>query len=95
MDLSNVASALASFTRRKILMVLADQPMNVQEVLETLNQLGFRIKYRESVYRALEKLVDAELVEKFYDKRKRICYQLPKRKIEINLAEGTAKWIGT
>ena len=63
-------------------MVLADQPMNVQEGLETLNQLGFRRKYRESAYRALEKLVDAELVEKFYNQRKGICYRLSSKKIE-------------
>ena len=68
------------------------EPKTVIEVFEELNQKGYTIKYRESVYRGLEKLVDAALVEKYYDKTKKsICYKLLTEKIEINLAEGRVR----
>lgn len=89
MDLKKVIPALYSETRRKILTILAEGPMTVQETLYKLNQLGFKIKYRESIYRALEKLVNAELVEKFYDREKGICYRLSVRRIEIDLIKET------
>ena len=89
MDLEKVISALYSETRRKILKILAEGPMTVQETLNKLSQLGFKIKYRESIFRALEKLVNAELVEKFYDRKKGICYKLLIRRIEINLIKET------
>ena len=72
MDIDKVISALNSNLRREILKALATAPKTVNQALEELNKKGVHIKYRETVYRALEKLFDADLVEKYYAKEKGI-----------------------
>ena len=76
MDIAKIISALDNDLRREILKVLAEKPYTVLEVLNRLKRKGFEVKYRETVYRALEKLVDSELVEKSYVKEKGLCYKL-------------------
>jgi Fe2+ or Zn2+ uptake regulation protein len=84
-----VFSALGSKTRIEILRILAAKPSGVKEILNELNKRGFEIRYRESVYRALEKLVAVGLIEKFYDKKeKAIRYHLVKAKLEVDLRTG-------
>ena len=46
------------------------------------------VKYRETVYRALEKLVDSGLVEKCYIKEKGLCYKLAVKIVKIDLTKG-------
>jgi len=76
MDVGKVTASLNSKFRREILKTLFKQPMTVVEVLEELNKRRIQVKYRETVYRALEKLSDAQLVEKYYEKSKGLCYKL-------------------
>lgn len=85
MDIVKVISALNSDLRREILKILAEKPYTVLEVKDRLKSKGFDVKYRETVYRALEKLVDAELVEKFYVKEKGLCYKLSSTCITIDV----------
>lgn len=87
MDLAKIISALNSELRREILKILAEKPYTVLEVKVRLKSKEFGVKYRETVYRALEKLVDAELVEKFYVKEKGLCYKLSSTRITIEIAE--------
>jgi len=93
METDKVISALRSKTRREILQILAGEPKTVQEVMESLPQKRVKIKYRESVYKALEKLVDAGLVDKYYEKEKGICYKLSKTRLEIDLSNGVVEYI--
>ena len=87
-----VFSALSSRTRIEILKILAVKSGNVVEILNELNSRGFTIKYRESVYRALEKLTAAGLVEKYYDKEEGgIRYKLLGTKLEVDLSSGVIK----
>jgi len=84
-----VFSALSSKTRIEILRILAVKPSGVMEILDELRRRGFGIKYRESVYRALEKLTAAGLLEKYYDKKQKgIRYRLVKTKLEIDFQAG-------
>jgi len=84
-----VFSALSSRTRIEILKILAMKSGGVVEILNELNSRGFTIKYRESVYRALEKLAAADLVEKYYDRREKgIRYRLLRTRIEVNFRTG-------
>jgi Fe2+ or Zn2+ uptake regulation protein len=62
--------------------------MPVVQVLEELKKRKYDVKYRESVYRALEKLVDSELVEKCYIKEKGLCYRLKVKSLKIDLTKG-------
>jgi len=87
MDIVKVISALNSDLRREILKILAENPYTVLEVLDRLKSKGFDVKYRETVYRALEKLVDAEIVEKYYVKDKGLCYKLSSTRITIEITK--------
>ena len=88
MDIRKVIAALDSDMRIEILKILADSPKTVSEVLSNLHKRDIEVKYRETVYRALEKLVDAELVEKYYDKEKGLCYKILMNRITIDLTKG-------
>ena len=81
-------SALNSELRREILKIISKEPMPVIQVLEELKKRKFDVKYRESVYRALEKLVDSGLVEKCYIKNKGLCYKLKVKIVKIDLSKG-------
>lgn len=90
MMLEEVCSALSSRTRIEILKILARGPKSLKEILNELNERSFKIKYRASVFRALEKLTSAGLVEKYYDReREGINYRLLKTGLNINLVRGT------
>ena len=68
------------------------KPWTVNDVFDEVKKKSLApIKYRESVYRSLERLVDAGLVEKYYDKDRGLCYKLLAKKVELNLIEGTAE----
>jgi len=73
--------------RREILKILAEKPYTVLEVKDRLKSKGFDVTYRETIYRALEKLVDAELVEKFYVKEKGLCYRLSLTRMTIEITK--------
>jgi Fe2+ or Zn2+ uptake regulation protein len=84
-----VFSALHSKTSIEIMRILAAQPSSVVQILNELNKKGFKILCRESVYRVVEKLVSAGLVEKYYDSaQKRICYKVVKLRIEVDFCTG-------
>jgi Fe2+ or Zn2+ uptake regulation protein len=87
MDITKILAALNSELRREILMILAEESSTALEVLVKLKRKGLEVKYRETVYRALEKLVDAELVEKFYVKEKGICYRLSLTRMTIAITK--------
>ena len=89
MELDRVVSALSSPTRREMIRVLATYPMTTKQVSEQLTKKGLSLKYRESVYKGLEKLVDAGLVEKYYVREKGMCYKLARPSLKINLPDLT------
>ena len=89
MDIKKVIAALDSDLRREILKIIAGQPMTVVEVLGELKKRGLQIRYRETVYRALEKLFDAGLVKKYYVKEKGLCYKIAVNHIVIDVTKGS------
>jgi len=89
MQPDKIFEALSSKTRIEIIKILTVRSRNVIGVLNELNVRGFKIKYRESVYRALEKLVAAGLVEKYYDNEERgIRYGVGRTRISFDLQSG-------
>lgn len=88
MDVGKVLSALDSDSRLRILKIVSKSPCNVQDVMDELRREGHPVKYRETVYRALEILTDAEILKKGYDKDKGICYAACMKRITINLEGG-------
>ena len=93
MRIDKILSTLNSATRREVLRIIAMEPKNVKEVFAALTQRGLKLKYRESVYKALQNLVDSGLVDKSYKENKGICYRLLVRKIELDLVEETVTMV--
>lgn len=94
MDFKKVISALNSNTRQQIIKILDRGPATVAEIFQEIKKnQRVSITYRESIYRALEKMVDANLVEKYYEKDRGICYKLLTRKIKLDLVKGTAECV--
>ncbi len=87
MEINKVVAALDSNIRREMLRILSKDPMNVVEVLEELKRRKFEVKYRETVYRGLEKLLEAGLVDKSYVKNKGLCYKLTANRIIIDVTK--------
>lgn len=65
--------------------------MTTMGILEELKGRGFDIKYRESVFKAVERLVDCGLVEKYYERDKGIRYRVMRTTLEIDLLNDTVK----
>ncbi len=95
MDFAAVVAALNSPTRRRITQILSTHALTAKEVFTALQQsVDIQLTCRESAYKALEKLVAAELVTKFYDnKGKAIRYQLTHSKILLDLIQSEVNFI--
>jgi len=94
MEPEDVFSTLSSRLRIQILKILGNGAMSVNEIQSELTRRGFRVRYRESVYKAVEKLVSIGLVTKYYDSTKKsIAYGLQKTRIEVDLKTGKITFI--
>jgi len=82
-----IAGAVNSEIRLRILETLCLGPKNLKEVIQTLETKGYKMKYRETAFRSLEKLADAGLVEKTYQRRKGVIYNLKKNQVVINFCK--------
>lgn len=84
MDFNKVIQALSLRTRREILRVIADRPKTLIQIYKELKNKNIPIKYRESVYKSLERLISVGLVEKVYEKRT-VLYKSRFSKIKVDL----------
>lgn len=81
-----VFRALDSELRRELLRILAKEPKDSIGCYEELANIGFIARHRETIYKELQILVEANLVEKFYDiKTKKILYKTAFESVSINL----------
>jgi Fe2+ or Zn2+ uptake regulation protein len=85
-DFNKVIQALSLKTRREILRVITGQSKTLIQIYEELRKKNIPIKYRESVYKSLEKLISVGLVEKVYEKRT-VLYRSRFSKIKVNLVD--------
>lgn len=68
--------ALSSTGALRILMLLKEKPMTLKEIDEVIHKEGI-YKHRESSYKAVERMVKADLAKKEYDQaRKKIIYSI-------------------
>jgi len=88
MKIVKIGKALSSKTRLRILNLLDEKELSAIETYRRYKDKFNSNKHRETIYRELEKLVEANLVNKKYeDKNKKIIYSLKARKIEIDVLE--------
>jgi len=86
MQLNELAKALSSETRLKIIKILSERELSALEVYEAYERAYKEGKHRESIYRELEKLVEANILKKVYnEKEKKIVYKLAIQKIIVDL----------
>jgi predicted transcriptional regulator len=102
-NLAYVMRALDSNVRRMIMLLALDGPKTSMDYKEELVKRGYDIKYKESIYKDLQLLVEAGLVEKYYDKEKKaivygskvdtVVFDLLKWSLDLkeNIAERSAK----
>ncbi len=63
-DFQETLDILSLLSARQILRTIIGEAKTIQEILEELEGAEFPIKYRASVFKSLEKMVSAGLVEK-------------------------------
>ena len=63
-DFQEVIEVLSQESSREILRVLGNESKTLREVFEETQETSNSLKYRESVYKVLEKLNEVDLVEK-------------------------------
>lgn len=89
MDIQEVCQALSNPTRLHLVQIISESPRSSAEAHRAYVK-SYDDLQRESVYRELENLVDASILEKSYNNNgKKIEYSLNTEIISINLREGT------
>ncbi|HNX48075.1 MAG TPA: transcriptional repressor [Methanomassiliicoccales archaeon] len=91
MEIEEVAKALSSDTRLKILRLLADGEASAVHVYKLYNERFAERRERATVYRELEVLYKSNFLVKTYkEESKEIVYRLSARSINIDLVAQTA-----
>ncbi len=73
-DFQKTIEVLSQESAREILRILGDETKTVREIFEVIKNTSSILKNRVSVFKSLEKMVDAGLVEKIRE-RKRVFYR--------------------
>ena len=83
---SLILRALDSDLRRELLKIALEGPLDADGFYNAVTNRGFNIRYKESVYKELQTLVQAELIDKYYDvKTKKILYRLKAGRVVVDI----------
>lgn len=80
-DTSSAINALDSELRRKIMRTLSENPgvgLKSEAIFDMLTSRGVGISHEESIYKQLQVLADASLLEKYYDMGQKAILYKPK-----------------
>lgn len=84
--------ALNNPTRRIILRSISDNAYSINELAEKLSAMNVDYKTRDSLYKQTELLVNAGLLDKFYDvSKKAISYKNPVTEVAIDIENWTVE----
>jgi len=87
-----IIRALNNPMRRIILRTICENPYSINDLEEKLDAENVDYKSRDSLYKQAELLVDAGLLEKFYDiKKKAITYNNPVTQVMIDIENLTVQ----
>lgn len=91
-ELESIAKALSSDTRLKILKLLVGKNLSSIEVFKEYKKKFNDGKHRETIYRGLEILLDAGILDKHYDKKnKNVVYYIKRKELIIDLIDQNVK----
>ena len=84
-EIDNIYNLLSSKLRIMLCLTLNKDMLSLLEIMEYIKK-NYKIKKsKEAIYRALENMVNANLVEKTYDQNsKKLKYSLKVSKLEID-----------
>lgn len=90
MEVTQLGNALRSQTRVNILKILGKKSLRAIDVYNEYKVLyRDEAKHREFIYKELERLVDAGILDKGYDRKiKGITYTIKLQKVCVNLLTG-------
>ena len=89
MDAQKTISILNDILRLRICLILGNSSLSLAGVKELYEKIYKDIKNRETIYRALDVLVENGLVDKKYNKNdKKIEYSMLVNKINIDFENG-------
>ena len=81
-----ILRALDSDLRRELLKIALEGPFDADGFYNAVINRGFNIRYKESVYKELQTLVQASLLDKYYDvKSKKILYRLKSGRVVVDI----------
>ena len=84
-EVIEIAKALSSETRLNLIRVIGNNTFSLSEIEERFKLLSSSL-YRESIYRALEKLVETGILRKYFDAfRKKQVYAIEQNQITLNI----------
>ena len=84
-DIDNIYNLLSSKLRIMICLTLNKDELSLSEIMEYIKKSYKIKKSKEAIYRALENMVNSNLVEKKYDQNsKKLKYSLKVTKLEID-----------
>jgi len=90
MDLTDVAHALSSQTRVRLLQIALNAPVSSAEAFEQYRAEYESPSRRESIYRELENLAEAGLLEKRYESEdKELVYAGREDTVRLNIVRET------
>jgi len=87
-DFQDTIEVLSQESAREILRILDDESKSVKEVFEEMKNSPSSLKYRESVFKSLERMVEAGLVEKIKEEN-RVRYLSLYSEINADLMRGS------
>lgn len=91
MELKQVGNALANDTRLRLLRLVAEKHDSAVEIHRRYIDEHDDEKHRESIYRALEILVDSQLLSKEYRDGQGLIYRLNHDRLSIDLHTTTVE----
>lgn len=87
MDVELLGQVIKNPLRRDLIKLLLKKELTASEAFEEVKELGVEVKYRQTVYRALEDLVELGIAKKSYNQDSGLVYSVEAQKIVIYLEE--------
>ena len=87
-NIEKISRLIGSSIKLELLFIISTNELSLAEIFEIYKKNYGKIKNRETIYRILESMLKSEILDKEYDKtRKVLVYFLKLTKIEIDFGE--------
>lgn len=87
-NIEKISRLIGSSIKLELSFIISTNKLSLAEVVKIYKKNSGEIKNRETIYRILESMLKSEILDKEYDKtRKVLVYFLKSSKIEIDFVE--------